>query len=496
MSGIAAPSGATRLPAAGRRSRISAISARLQALADHEDKEFLPAALAIRDRPASPYALGFVWTVAAGFALALAWSCFARLDIFAVAPGRVQISGRSKVVQPYDTGKVQAVRVENGSQVKAGDVLVELEPTEAEADYRSKALLLESLEAEIPRRMAEVKAFRANARAAVPDFPDAVSELVRERELSALSAELSQYLAARETIVASIAEKDATEERLAGSIAARRRLLTLHKERAEMRETLASKAAGSRASVIDAVQVVEQTMGDLAAETGQLAETKAARRSLERKAEQLTEDAVAQQVQRVTELSQKRDGIRQEVIKASLRLDRTRLTAPIDGTVQQLAVTTLGQVVGSGSSVLVVVPQDGTMEIEALIQNRDVGFVTPGQEATIKVDAFPFTRYGTLPGRVVRVSRDAIDDREAGGSADTLSAARGSSPVSGTPRTQNLVYPVTIELGASTITGDAGPVRLTPGMTATVEIRTGSRRVIDFLLSPILETTSQAGHER
>jgi hemolysin D len=166
--------------------------------------------------------------------------------------------------------------------------------------------------------------------------------------------------------------------------------------------------------------------------------------------------------------------------------------------VQQLAITTLGQVVAAGAALLVVVPSGGSIEIEALVQNKDIGFVSVGQHATVKVDAFPFTRYGTLDGTVVRVSRDAVDERDASGSSDTLSVARGGgvSPVSGTPRTQNLVFPVTVELVRDVIPTESGVVRLSAGMTTNVEIRTGSRRVIDYVLAPIRETVSQAGHER
>ncbi|GJE59981.1 Hemolysin secretion protein D, chromosomal [Methylobacterium trifolii] len=124
--------------------------------------------------------------------------------------------------------------------------------------------------------------------------------------------------------------------------------------------------------------------------------------------------------------------------------------------------------------------------------------MTPGQEVTVKVDSFPFTRYGTAEGRVLRISRDAIDDRDASGSTDTLSVARGQGvgQVTGTPRTQNLVFPVTIEVQKNNIVADGKTVTLTPGMTVQAEIHTGNRRVIDYVLSPIRETTSTAGHER
>jgi hemolysin D len=461
---------------------LGAIQERLRRMTDHEDKEFLPAALEIRDTPASPFATGFVWLVAAGLAAAILWSSLARLDIFAVASGRVQVSGRSKVVQAFDTGKVRAVLVQNGSAVKAGDMLVELDPAEAEADLEGRRAQLEAADAEIARREVQIGALETQGPPAQPAFPPTVGPAVRQRELAALKAELGQYTATRESLRAQIAERSAQAERFTSSIAARQRLMAVLRERATMRETLAAKSAGTRAAVIDAVQLVEQNSADLAYDQGQLVEVRAAATSLERKLDQLMQETIATQVQKLGEAAQKRD----------------RILAPLDGTVQQLAITTLGQVVAAGAALLVVVPSGGSIEIEALVQNKDIGFVSVGQHATVKVDAFPFTRYGTLDGTVVRVSRDAVDERDASGSSDTLSVARGGgvSPVSGTPRTQNLVFPVTVELVRDVIPTESGDVRLSAGMTTNVEIRTGSRRVIDYVLAPIRETVSQAGHER
>jgi hemolysin D len=465
---------------------------------DRSDQEFLPAHLEILDTPPSPYAVVFTWVMCLMFGAALLWSIFARIDIHAVATARIQPSGRSKVVQPFDTGKVQTIAVENGSRVQAGDVLLTLEPTEAEADLSSRQGDLAALEAQIARRRATIEAVEKNKPTAKVDFPAGVPPAVRAREEGAMLAEIGQYITTREAFEAQLAEKVATQERFSASIAARMRLQAVLKERADMRETLVAKSAGTRAAVIDAVQQVEQVAADLAYDRGQLTEAKAGAVSLQRRITQLTSETVARQYQALTEAAQKRDALVQDVVKATLKRERTALKAPISGTVQQLAVTTLGQVVTAGQPLMVVVPTDGPIEVEAQVQNKDIGFILPDQEAVVKIDAFPFTRYGSIDGRVVRVSRDAVDDREAGGGSDALSVARsqGVNPVTGMPKTQNLIFPVTVALAKTTIMADGKEVTLTPGMTATVEIRTGRRRVIDYLLSPVRETTSTAGHER
>lgn len=475
------------------------LSERVRRLADdRSDQEFLPAHLEILDTPPSPYAVVFTWVMCLMFGAALVWSIFARIDIHAVATARIQPSGRSKVVQPFDTGKVQTIAVENGSRVQAGDVLLTLEPTEAEADLSSRQGDLAALEAQIARRRATIEAVEKDLPTIKVEFPAAVPPAVRAREEGAMLAEIGQYVTTREAFEAQLAEKAATQERFTASIAARQRLQAVLKERADMRETLVAKSAGTRAAVIDAVQQVEQVSADLAYDRGQLTEAKAAATSLQRRIAQLTSETVARQYQALTEAAQKRDALVQDVVKATLKRERTQLKAPISGTVQQLAVTTLGQVVTAGQPLMVVVPTDGPIEVEAQVQNKDIGFILPDQEAVVKIDAFPFTRYGSIEGRVVRVSRDAVDDREAGGGSDALSVARGQglNPVTGTQKTQNLIFPVTVALSQTVIKADGKEVALTPGMTATVEIRTGRRRVIDYLLSPVRETTSTAGHER
>ncbi len=255
------------------------LTERVRRLADdRSDQEFLPAHLEILDTPPSPYAMVFTWVMCLMFAAALVWSIFAHIDIHAVAAARIQPSGRSKVVQPFDTSKVQTIAVENGSAVQAGDVLLTLEPTEAEADLSSRQGDLAALEAQIARRRATIEAVEKNLPTADVSFPDAVPAAVRAREEGAMLAEIGQYVTTREAFESQYAEKIATQERFTASIAARVRLLAVLKERADMRETLVAKSAGTRAAVIDAVQQVEQVAADLAYDRGQLNEAKPPRR--------------------------------------------------------------------------------------------------------------------------------------------------------------------------------------------------------------------------
>jgi len=465
---------------------------------DSHDREFLPAALEILDSPASPRRAAFIWLLCAILVTALGWSYVAQLDIYAVGTGRVQPAGRSKVIQPFDPGKVTKIAVRDGSKVKAGDLLLELDPTEAEAERDATARDLHSYKAESSRRRAEMTAVLSNASdAPAMVFDDDVGPELRAREQNVFTAELAQYKATRDSLVAQIAEKSATIERLTASVDARQRLIAVLRQRLDMKKELVSKSAGTQKDVLDAEQQVLQAQTDLVYDQGQLKETAAGIESLRKKIDENQRQFVADQAQKLSDVEFKADHSTQDLVKATAKADRTRIVSPLDGTVQQLAVTTLGQVVTTGQPLLVIVPNELPVEVEALIQSSDIGFVDVGQEAVIKVDAFPFTRYGTINGTVDMVSGDAIYDKDAlSRDASTPAQTQNAATLDPTPKTQNLVYEVDVKLDKQSLLVDGRNVPLAPGMTVTVEIRTGKRRVIEYLLSPLREMVSSAAHER
>jgi hemolysin D len=175
----------------------------------------------------------------------------------------------------------------------------------------------------------------------------------------------------------------------------------------------------------------------------------------------------------LAEDGQKIGGLEQELRKADHREDQQRLMAPVSGTIQQLAVHTLGGVVTPAEALMVIVPDDAPLVVEAMIQNKDIGFVDIGQEAEVKLETFNFTRYGTLHGTVAGISRDASADEK-----------------------QGLVYAARIALDDQSIEVDGHPAALMPGLAATVEIKTGRRRVIEYLLAPMLRYRSEGLRER
>ncbi len=481
-------------PNASRKSAASLPAIRM----DSVDREFLPAALELFETPPSPVKVAAIWLICAIFATVLAWSYFGWLEIYAVAQGRIQPSGRSKIVQSLDPGKVVAIAVENGSRVAAGDLLIELDPRETAAERQAQHKELEGARAEAARRRGAIAAARSGAREPpLAGYPEGTDDDVRRREDSVLAADIAQLVSIKASVLAQRFERLATRNRLKESIEAREKLIAVDKELVEMRELLNQTRVASRAQVIETLQQYHLQTTIQAGEQGQFAESEAAILTLDRKLEEITTQFVADQTQKLAETQRKADHLKEELVKASTKHERTRIAAPLTGTVQQLAVNTVGQVVSQGQTLMTIVPFDAAIEIEALIQNQDIGFIEPGQTAVVKIESFPFTRYGTVDGTVTRVSRDAVDEREASALSDPKSSAK---PQSYSPpefsRGQNLVFPATIALAKNTITVEGKPIPLSPGMAVTVEVLTGRRRAIDYVLSPLREVASSSARER
>ena len=467
---------------------------------DPKDREFLPAALELVETPPSPVGIAAIYLICGAVLAVLLWSYFGKLDIHAVAQGRIQPSGRSKVIQPLEPGKIVSIKVDNGSRVEAGEVLLELDPTETGADRDTQKTELEAMRAEAARRRAIIATARAPSDEPQKPiaFDDNVSEFVQRREEAVLTADLSQLRSQQASLAAQLAEHTATVQKLQASLKAREKSIALAKERVEMRSSLNDQGSLSRAMVIEVQSQYENLATTQVSEQGQLVESEAQIKTTERKIDEALTQFVADQIQKLAEAERKADRIAQDLIKATAKNERSKLRSPIAGTVQQLAITTIGQVVSSGQSLMTIVPLDGALEIEALVQNQDIGFVEPGQNAVIKVEAFPFTRFGTIPGTVTKVSRDAVDEREAMGLADGIQPQRPSaqSSTANTARSQSLVFPATIRLGTTSIDVDGKPIPLSAGMAVTVEVRTGERRAIDYLLSPLRDVTSSSARER
>jgi hemolysin D len=497
------------------------------------DREFLPAALEILETPPPPLPIALIATICLVALAALVWSIIGRLDVHAVAPGKIETVGYSKVIEPLEPGKIAAIHVQAGQAVQAGDLLFEIDPAEANADARSAEDALNASVAEIDRRRYVINGVRAaqaeemgrsdrHDTAGAPDkaegakaFDNPVERLAGEpdlkvswdkslpdpfrlREEAVLRADLGQLSDSLNALDKQMAQKLATRKRLDMSIAFQHTLMDTLNQRVSTRQQAIDLNVGTKINLYDAKEELERSQSQLASDEGQLIETDAALKELQSEKAKTVSQFIADNQNKLSEASRKADEARQALAKAVARLLRTKLTAPIDGVVQRTAVTTVGQVVTTGQQLAAITPARGKLQVEALIANLDIGFIKAGQDAVIKVDAFPFTRFGVLHGKVIKIASGAIAEQEAKRAlADaTATANTVSSPAAVPGQPESFVFPVTVALDETSINADGATVPLTPGMTATVEIKTDSRRVIDYLLSPLTKVASEAARER
>ncbi|WP_448192860.1 HlyD family type I secretion periplasmic adaptor subunit [Azospirillum sp. sgz301742] len=436
--------------------------------------EFLPAAIEILDRPPSPTVRIFSGAIMAFFALALAWSWFGELDVVAVAQGRIVPSGRVKVVQPMEIGTVRAIHVEDGTAVKAGDVLVELDATQALADRDRLASELATTRTEIARLTAALSdGDPLTAYVPPAGVPAAlvqmhrqllISQVAEQRaKLASMDRELARREADRATVVQAVAKLNAT--------------LPLVRERAEALHTLSLRGTASRFQYLELLQDQVEREQELLVQKTRLTEAEAAMASNAEQRRQAEAEYRRGLYTELTAAEQKAADLVQELGKAEQRVGRHRLTAPVDGTVQQLAVHTVGGVVTPAQALLVVVPEGSSLEVEAFIPNKDIGFVAEGQPVAVKIDTFNFTKYGLVPGRVSSVSGDAVQREE-----DTAE--------------QGPVYSARIALDRTSLDVDGRTGSLAPGMAVSAEIKTGRRRILEYILSPLSRRTQEAFHER
>ncbi|AGS20616.1 HlyD family type I secretion periplasmic adaptor subunit [Rhizobium etli] len=471
------------------------------------DNEFLPAALEILETPASPIRTALIWFICLFTMGALIWSYVGTFDIVATAQGKIQPTGRVKVIQSIEVGKTIAVPVSNGIKVEAGDVLVELDPTEARAEVAALTASVSALRAEVTRRgaaLAQVEAWQrtdlwSSTRKIeiAPEFDASIPADVRRRETLLYNSDLEQLASTLDSLAAQRNQQVAAVKRYSEMVAAQQALVATLADRVAMRSNLVDLSAGSRSGVIDAVEIKQKEEANLAEQIGQRAEAEMAIVAATSDGLKILKTFVADNAQKQAQALREIDEREQQLVKAAKRLDSMTIKSPIRGIVQTSAITTVGQVVTSGAELMRIVPDDSSLEIEAYLPNRDIGFVSPGQHAVIKVEAFPFTRYGILNGTVTRIATDAIPEPDAqqleGQPAKELQSV---IPIGNAQRVQNLVFPIVIKLDETSINIDGTGVALSPGMSVTVEVKTGNRRILEYLYAPLAEISSEAMQER
>lgn len=456
-----------------------------------DEREFLPAALEITETPASPMVRVTAAAICTFLMSTLLWSVIGEVDLIATAPGKTVASGSTKLVQAFETGLVHEIGVRNGDHVTSGQVLISLDPTLALADrdrYRQalRSALLDQA------RLSGLIGQSAGDPFAGLDAPDAMIQAAQEQMLSERAAQAAKLGSAEREITA----KRADRASIAAELARDESELPLADERVKIRAGGVNTGFGSKLDYINAQQQLLELQNDRAVQTQKLASADAAIAAALSERDRVAAEFTRDRREDLAKAGRDAAEAQGELAKAQERTDLTTLTAPVDGYVQDLAVHTIGGVVQPGQLLARIVPSDAALEVEAVIDNADAGFVHAGQEAELKIASFPFTRYGFVHGKVTSIAHDSAPDPEAQSQAQFREGAAAGDAPAELRRSGGLVFVALIAMDDPALIIDGSRTELEPGMAVTAEIKTGRRRVIDYLLSPIIERGHDALHER
>ncbi|MDD5286920.1 MAG: HlyD family type I secretion periplasmic adaptor subunit [Desulfuromonadaceae bacterium] len=409
-----------------------------------QEAEFLPAALEIQEKPVSPSLRITAKVLIVLILFLVGWAVFGKMDIVVNATGEIISHDRTKTIASVEVASVRALHVKEGQTVKKGDLLIELDASAADAEHDKAESNVTEAMLTIARSKAMIAAIESRRPPQLPSIAGITAQKLRETQ-GHLDGQYRDFMAKLQRTDGAIARYTET-------------LALITKQAADYKEL-----AKNHDVPMHAYLEKEQARADL---EGQLTDARNQRAVLIADAKRMAYDDRAD-ADRIL------GAARQDALRNAAHSKLLKLTSPVDGTVQQLTVYTVGGVVPAAQPLMKIVPKEDKIEVEAMLENKDVGFIEEGQVAAVKIDAYEYTKYGVIPARVVHVSSDAIKDEKRG-----------------------LLYSVILSLEKSTISVKDQNMPLSAGMSVRADIKTGSRRVIEYFLSPLLQHKRESLNER
>ena len=436
--------------------------------------DFAPEIIKAQQQLPSPLSRVVLRMLLALLGVMLAWACLGRLDIVAVAPGKLVPQSFLKIVQPAESGVVREILVQEGDAVKNGQVLVRMDTRLSEADGKTLQAELHRKSFQLRRIDSELADAPFKRRAEDPGDvflqTDAQYRARRQAYLDALGAEQATLLKARHDLQA------ATE--IKGKL---QRSVPIYKDQAESWEKLAREGFAGRLLALERQRIYVESEQDLKAQAQNVASLSALIAHSEKRIAQITSNYRQQLQNERVEAEAQYHKLQQDWEKHQHRHAFLELKAPQAGIVKDLATHTPGTVVAPGTILLTLVPHDEPLVAEVWIGNADSGFVRPDQKARVKLAAYPFQKYGMLDGVVRHIGADAQEKQES-------ASAQAKALQESTYRTL---------IGLSEGRQSSGrQLKLVPGMQVSAEIHLGTRSVLEYLLSPVQKVTHEAARER
>lgn len=435
------------------------------------EQDFLPAALEVMERPANPTGRALVWLLVLLFITALTWSWFGHVDTVANAHGKIALRGNSKSIQSSEMGVVRAIHVRDGARVQAGDILIELDPTlaDAETDQAVQQLLI----ARTASARAQALYDYSLGKPANYVVPKGISGIDKETQRALIESRQAEYEAQLQTLSRQKQELRADISGVRNEINKLRETLPLLEKQMAARKELLDKGLSPALLYIELQERHVTHKMNIEIQGDQYNKLEASYGALESQEQQVRQEF---RNQVISELAEAEDNVKlygAELHKAERKNAMQILRAPVDGVVQQLAVHTIGGVVQPAEPLMVIVPGEGDLIADAVVLNKDVGSISIGDAVEVKLEAFPFTKHGVIHGRLETLSMDAIQDENLG-----------------------LVYAARIALEANSISARGRDIPLASGMSLTAEIKTGKRRILEFIIEPLLRYRDEAMRER
>jgi hemolysin D len=441
--------------------------------------DFVPAMHTLRDSPPNPLGRKVLWAIMALIAGLIIWALIGRLDIVAVAEGKLIPQSYLKIVQPPEAGIVKEILVKEGETVSAGQTLMRMDALVTEADGRA-------MDAEFARKKLALRRIDAELGGApfriLPGDPGNLSQEV-----------LAQYQANRNALEASLAEErsrllkaqqdmqaaEQVREKLVGTI-------PHYQHQAEAFDKLEEKGFVGPLMASDKRRERVEKEQELKTQDHVIESARAGITQSEKRLTQIQSDYRRQLYAERSEIANALDKLTQEIAKQSHKRNLLELKAPQTSVVKDLATHTVGTVVQPGTVLLTLVPKEDVLRAEVWVSNEDIGFVRPGQTVKLKFAAYPFQKYGLAEGTVEHVSADA---------ADTPTSSV-SSPTDQPDQQMPLVYKALVTLKSMELSMDERRFPLSAGMQTSAEILLGTRTVAEYLLSPVKRAWHDAGRER
>lgn len=443
-------------------------NSKIKGMNEHE-KEFLPAVLEVTEMPPSHGARLLTYIIILMFTTLVLWAILGKIDIIATATGKLMPASNIKTIQTLTDSEIEEIYVQEGQYVKEGQDLIKFNQTEVLANISRVENEIEALEIAVAR----LKALLTDDPEANFIYNPEIDEYLIKMHKDLLKIQMTEKKAKIDVLEGQIDKAVKEKETTQAEINRITKILPSVEERIEKKRILVEKKLLARLTFLEQEEELTNLQEQRNVQVKKMAETEANIASLEKEKRQYLAEFDKNLMQELTENREQLESYQQELIKYQEALKRTVIKAPLSGYVQQLVYHTRGGVVETAKPIMNIVPEDYRLEAEVKILNKDIGFVRSEQDVEIKIDSFPFTKYGTIKGKVRNISGDAIQDEKLG-----------------------LVYSARLTLLDNKVLADGNIVQLKPGMGVTAEIKTGKRRVIEYLLSPVMKYLDESLRER